>query len=187
MSLKPDLIFATTDGNPKDRVDQLREQGLSVVTIRTSSVSQIEESFTIVAEALGRKKAGENLRQAFHNGVERLKKSAHADRAAAGGLRPKVLFQIGTEPLVVAGKKSFLNEALEAVGAENVYSDLKTAYPKPTLEDAIQRKPDWIIVVGMDGDLSLARKMAEEWKKLPIRAQRAPRVVVLPGDELLRT
>ena len=181
MGLKPDLVFATTDGNPKDRVDQLRSLGVPVVVVRNSTVQQIEESFDLVAEALGRQKVGKDLKASLQKGIKRIRGSVPK------GTHPRVLLQIGTEPLVVAGKTSFLNEALEIVGARNAYDDLKANYPKPTLEDVIQRRPDWILVVGMDSDLTEARKMAADWNKVPFPSGRAPtKVAIVAGDTLLR-
>ena len=51
--LRPDVVLATTDGNPKDRVLQLREAGVPVVVVGTGSFDEIFKSILLVGRALG--------------------------------------------------------------------------------------------------------------------------------------
>ena len=109
------------------------------------------------------------------------------ERAVSEGRKRRVLIQLGDEPLVVAGGKSFLNDALKTVGAVNLYDDLDKGYPRPSLEDVFRRNPDVIVVMAMGDDPGPFRRMAARWKGWPgLSAVRGDRVKVLRGDAVLR-
>jgi iron complex transport system substrate-binding protein len=181
LSLKPDLILGTLDGNRKDEILHLRELHLPVVVVKTSSFEEIDVSIQLVATVLGKAKEGENI-------VERLKKGLVQFRERAKTHLPKrVMLQVGGDPLTVVGKKSFLHDAISLVGASNIYADADAAYPRPSLEDVIKRDPDFIIVAAMGADLAPYRKMVNKWKQFPrLSAVKNKRVILLQSDTLLR-
>jgi iron complex transport system substrate-binding protein len=181
VSLKPDLVLATVDGNPKDQVDHLRELKIPVVVVSTENLAQVSLSMILVAQALGDEARGKQISAQFEKGLQRVR-----DRGKA---RPgkKVLLQVGENPLVVVGKKSFLHEALEVVGARNLYGDASAHYPKPSLEDVISRNPETILILALGKDLETFQKMKRSWlsfKKL--KAVQLHQVKILQGDEILR-
>ena len=97
------------------------------------------------------------------------------------------MVQIGDDPLMVAGKQSFLQEALEVVGADNVYSDASAHYPRPAIEDAIHRNPDRIIVLALGHDLAPFNAMAKRWLQFSaIKAVQNKQDRVIQGDAILR-
>jgi len=181
VALKPDLVLATTDGNPKDQVTQLRSMGIPVVVVNTQTLSQVSESIRLISKAMGSPDAGERMAAQLQKGIERIH--------ARSQVRPKkrVLLQIGEEPLIVVGKESFLHEALETVGAQNVYADLKAHYPRPAVEDAVHRNPDVILVLALGQDLTPFQKMAISWQRFPhLKAVSQKETRVLQGDTILR-
>ncbi|OFZ20611.1 MAG: hypothetical protein A2X94_11355 [Bdellovibrionales bacterium GWB1_55_8] len=181
--LKPDLVLASTDGNAKDQVLRLRELGVPVVVVETGDFNQIAQSMRLVARALGRPQRGEEMAAQFMRGVESIRARARSRK----GTPPKVLLQVGSNPLVVAGPKSFLHEALITVGAENIYADSSSRYPRPSLEDAVHRRPDVILVVSMGPSPVPARNSVESWKAFPeIPAVKNGRLHLLLGDSLVR-
>ena len=181
MSLKPDLILATQDGNPKDRVLRLQELGMSVVSVKTGCFEEIEDSMRRVASALGVPLEGIKMAQTLKSGIERIRTESRMNPPL------KVLLQVGDSPLVVAGKNSFLTEALKLIGAQNVYAHSDVPYPHPSLEDMIQKDPDAIIIVALGENLQLYEKMAEKWLQFKkMMAVKNQRVHVLQSDPLLR-
>ena len=181
ISLKPDLIFATQDGNSKDQILALRERKFPVVVVSTQSFQQIEESILLMAKSLGREEAGQRLVRRFHQGLEHLRQRAREHPAL------RTFIHLNEEPLITAGKKSFLSEAIEAVGAKNVYSGAEATYPRPSLEDVIQKDPDVILILAFSQDLSTLEKIKKNWEKFSkMKAVRENRILILKSDELLR-
>ena len=185
LSLKPDLVLATTDGNPKDRVLQLRELGVPVVVINTESFQQMTASIQLAALSIGNSKLGEKMALQLTRGLEAIR---NRTREKVRGKAPlKVLLQLSDDPLIVVGQKSFLHSALEAVGAQNVYSNSEAHYPKLSLEDVIHRNPDVIIVISLGENPTHSQQMAKKWNQFPIlKAVQNHRVEVLQSDTLLK-
>jgi iron complex transport system substrate-binding protein len=184
--LKPDLIIATSDGNARDQIEHLRELHLPVVVVKTSSFSDIDQSMAILSQALGVEKAGESLRSRFQEGLKKIS-ARTAARRASGAPAPQVLLQLDGNPLVVAGSGTFLNEALLKIGAENLYSDIRKPYPKPTVEDVVRRDPDVILLLGMEKNLNSFEKAAKDWQRFPkMKAMHAGRIRVIRADEIIR-
>jgi len=180
LSLKPDLVFATMDGNPRDTVLHLKELGVPVVIVKTESLGAIQESIRQVADALGMPEKGQQMAAQLQRGIDRLK-------ADVGSSSPKVMLQIADQPLIVAGKKSFLNDALEILGAKNIYADSELPYPKPSFEDVLRKNPDVIIIAAMGDDATLFRAMATRWLEFKtLNAVKNHRVYLVQSDALLR-
>jgi iron complex transport system substrate-binding protein len=187
-SLKPDLVIATEDGNSKDQIDHLREIGLPVLVLSTNNFSEIESSMKLVAEALGPKSMAES-----QSVIDRFEKaiSAFRERGAKRNPKKKVVIELDDNPLIVVGGKSFLNEAVTLIGADNIYSDSKTGYPRPSKEDVITKNPDMILLptfgagFGLNNPEFIAK--LESWSQYPsMKAVKNHQVKALEGDTLLR-
>ena len=181
VALKPDLVLASQDGNPKDQVLHLRELGLPVVVVSTHTLQEIKDSIRIVSLAMGNEIRGGKMIAQLETGIEHVRERAKS--------RPhrKVLLQVGSEPLVVVGKKTFLHEALVTVGAENIYGDSSLGYPKPSMEDVITRNPDVILILAMGHETESAEMMAKKWQQYPrLSAVREHHIQVIAGDPIVR-
>jgi iron complex transport system substrate-binding protein len=180
-ALKPDLVLATLDGNSKDQVLHLRELGLPVVVVATESLSDVEASMRMVGLAMGVPQRGERMAAQFARGLQRIR-----EKASRPGVR-RVLIQVGGDPLVVVGAKSFLHDVVVAIGGVNVYADSAARYPRPSIEDVLRRNPDVIVVLSLGKDEKAFRQMAARWAKFPgINAVKSGRVRVLKGDQVVR-
>ncbi len=185
-NLKPDLILASRDGNPKDQVDHLREIGLPVVVVDTENFGQVERSMRQIAEALGESDRGKKLADLFADRLSAIR--ARAAARARKGLKPeKVLIQLNADPLITVGSGAFLQDALEAVGAQNLYADQKARYPRASVEDVVNRSPDVILVFALGKDRAPFEAMAAAWKQFSkIPAVRNRRIEVLQADPIVR-
>ena len=185
VALKPDLVLATSDGNAKDEVLHLRELGLPVVVVRTETFEQIEESMRLVSKAMGNAAFGESMAKRFNEGLSRIR--AHSDGLSQKFGKKRILLQLGDDPLVVVGSQSFLNVALTLLGGENIYSDSKVHYPRPSLEDVLHRNPDGIGVMPLDEKLGKFAEYASRWKRFStLKAVQLNQVRVSEGSEILR-
>ncbi|MDR3605844.1 MAG: cobalamin-binding protein [Oligoflexia bacterium] len=173
-ALKPDLVLATMDGNSKDQVTHLQEMGIPVVIVKSVTLADIEQSITQIAHAMGEDQQGQVLVARFRAGVAQIRSHAQARK-----FHPSVLFELSDAPLIVAGRGTFLNDAIELVGAKNVFADLALPYPRPGAEEAVQRNPD-VIIVGSEQE-------AEKWRRFPqLKAVANRQVKVVRSDALLR-
>ena len=182
LGLKPDLVLATTDGNHRDQIERLRELKIPVVVVSTRTFDEVSKSMILVGDALGEKARGEQSAARFREGLSHLGKEA-----AKSASHPSVMLQVGTEPLVVVGGSSFLNEALELLQAKNIYGDRKEGYPRPSLEDAVHRNPEQILVLAMSPDDTTLADAVKAWDRFPnMKAVKGKRVMLLKADALIR-
>ncbi len=181
LSLKPDLVLATADGNSKDQVIHLRELGITVVVVDTGDFDQVCRSILLVAKALGSLSLGEQMVSHFRSELARMREQGKS-RAPV-----KVLLQIGDDPLVVVGRKSFLHSALELLGAKNAYGNTESHYPRPSLEDIIHLDPDIILVMTLGEDPQSYKRMVMKWQQFSgMTAVKNKKVLVFKSDVLLR-
>jgi len=187
VALKPDLILASKDGNSKDQVSHLRELGLSVVVVETNTFEQVARSMRQVGEALGAPGPGEKMAAQFEKAIAIFRERAKKHRDSLGSQHPvpRVLLQVGEDPLVVAGRSTFLNEAIALLGATNVYGDSVLGYPRPNMEDVLRRAPTMIVVLATSPDMIPGAK--RRWQQMDkLSAIKDGKLFFLEGDLLLR-
>jgi len=83
VSMKPDLIIATADGNRKDTVQQLERLGLTVYVINPSNTKGVLKSIIHIGEITNRKKDARELIEKLQNRLNNVAKqlSKKRDRA----------------------------------------------------------------------------------------------------------
>ncbi|MBY0471267.1 helical backbone metal receptor [bacterium] len=181
LELKPDLVLGSKDGNSKQQLERLRELGIPVVIVSTSNFEEVYKSIELVGAALGFEKDGKKMAEQLKRGVD------HVCAKAKGQARVKTFVQLGEQPLITIGKSTFLQEALQCVGGDNIYADLSLPYPRPTIEDMVHRNPDIVLVMTFGGDRRYFNRMAAKWKDFPqMKAVQTKRVHVVSGDTILR-
>lgn len=182
LALKPDLVLATSDGNSRDQIEHLAEAGIPVVVTSSRTLEEVAESMKLAGSALGFASAGQAMSDQFMRGLARIR-----ERAKTRTFAPRVLIQVGDDPLVVAGARSFVSQAVEAVGARNLYADSDLTYPRPSLEDVIHRNPDSILILTMGAQDAPYRKSAERWATYrKLAAVREGKVKIVKGDTVVR-
>jgi iron complex transport system substrate-binding protein len=138
IALKPDCVLAT-DPTQARASETLRKLGIKVVQLNPESIAGVLKCILEIGEILDRKAAADSLVSELDSGAERLRKSAPYIN------KKKVFLEIDTNPLVSAGRASFVGELLALAGGENIIgSDSK--YPVINAELVIQKDPDVIVL-----------------------------------------
>jgi iron complex transport system substrate-binding protein len=183
-ALKPDLVLATLEGNARDQVLHLREMGIPVFVLSTGSLSEVASAMSQTALILGEAARGEKVSDTFRKRLEEIRARGlvHASKTPL-----RVMLQLDDSPLIVAGGKSFLSEALVTVGAKNIFGDLDAGYPTPSAEDVLRRDPDVVLVIAFGDDVDRFRRMGARWTQYPrLAAARKKQIKVIFADTLLR-
>jgi cobalamin transport system substrate-binding protein len=138
LALRPDLVLWVTDGGALPAVRRIASLGVPVRAIPVISVADVLAASRLVADALGDAPAGERLARTLEASIEA------ARRRAVRGPRPRVLFVVGRDPLVVAGPGSFPDELVRLCGGDNVVKGPR-AWPIYPLERAVADAPDLVV------------------------------------------
>jgi ABC-type Fe3+-hydroxamate transport system substrate-binding protein len=94
-------------------------------------------------------------------------------RATAGLSRPTVFVPTWDHPVIAIGGGSYLSELLEIAGAHNIYADVRTPTIVVTLEDVVQRNPEFVLTTPTE---AATMRTSPLWRAVP--AVRAGRVLV---------
>jgi iron complex transport system substrate-binding protein len=152
--LKPDLIIAGKDANRKKDIEKLLSMGFRVeITEGCENFECMCTEFIKLGRLIGRQKEAERI-------VEKCRKEVSSISTRTGSRKYKVLWQIGTNPIIAAGGPTFANDFIRLSGCTNIFGDIKTKYPRVSMEEVLVRNPDVIIVIsGMGAGADIWKPM----------------------------
>ena len=133
-SLKPDVVFASTEGNHPNLASALAAAGIPLYVVRTDRLDQIAPAMERIGELLDAPKAGDAAAD-----VRRAIESQKRQRSP----RRRILFAVWTDPLYVAGRNTFTDDLLKLTSADNAVQ--VEGWPQYSLESLVASPPDLIL------------------------------------------
>ncbi|MCB0752747.1 MAG: ABC transporter substrate-binding protein, partial [Ignavibacteriae bacterium] len=140
VSLNPDLIFITVEGNSKSDYEKLKDLGLKVFVSNPRSYRGIKKTLTDMSKILGKESFADSLIKGWDVRIEKVKKTHDIIFSQT------VLFLVSTNPIFTVGKNSFVNEILTFAGLINISADENNNYPMFSREEIVKRDPDYILL-----------------------------------------
>jgi iron complex transport system substrate-binding protein len=151
ISLKPDVVVMTIDGNPREFEERLRSLGIKTYVFRASRLRELPKGARDLGKALGVQEEAETFAREFEAAVKRVEAGERVTGTHTLSARGRTLFIVWPEPLIAAGPGTVIDDALTLIGLDNIASDLRVSYPKYSIEEIIRRAPEVIIIGrGMD-------------------------------------
>ncbi len=144
LTLKPDIVVLTTDGNPKEFEERLVSLKIKTFVFQARRLSELPQGIRELGRALGIKERADKLAQEIEDGIEKIKKSSLASRSSS--VKRKILFIVWPEPLIVAGPGTVIDDAVALLGHENIAATATTNYPKYSLEEVIRQAPEVLFI-----------------------------------------
>ena len=158
--LKSDLVLIPQEGPQENqlKLDQLKI-GYAVVPMK--SISEIGSAARQIAKLLGNEKVGVDFEKKWLASV-------NASYPKKGRIKKKIktFMEIQSDPLIVAGGETFLNEAMENCGFENIFG-LEKGYPMVSLEHALTEKPDIIFITDGYDSAHDEAEIEKRWHQYP--------------------
>ena len=140
VSLKPDIVVMTADGNPKEFEERLRSLKIKTYVFKAKQLSELSQGIREMGLELGIKEEAEILAREIERGINKFKLKRPSSP------KKRVLFIVWPEPLIVAGPGTAIDNAITVLGNENIASKTKASYPKYSIEEIIHQSPDVIII-----------------------------------------
>jgi iron complex transport system substrate-binding protein len=180
VSLKPDLVVATRSGNREETFDQLKRLGLPVYLVdEPPSIAGVLRLVGGLGQLTGRRAAAASVAAGLEGRI------ASVRERVAGRPHPRVLYVLWPEPLIVPGRGSLVSELIASAGGESVTADQAQGYPRMSLEAAVGRAPEVIILARHGAGTGPAAR--EQWQRLEsLPAIRSGRLYAADGDLLHR-
>lgn len=179
VALKPDLVVATTEGNREETFAQLRRLGIPTYLVAAHRMGDMTALVVRLGELTERRDAAAAL-------VARLEQRiAAVARAVVRQPRPRVLYVLWPEPLIVPGRESLVTELIQLAGGESITAAEGDSYPRWSLEAAVARAPEVILLA--DHGAGTGPVDEAKWRGLTsLPAVRAGRLHRVNGDLMHR-
>jgi iron complex transport system substrate-binding protein len=159
LSLKPTLVIMNADSGPPQIFDQLRNAGISVLTVTPNyTVETVKSKIQTIAKALNSEDKGEEINRSIDNEMSEVAKLLEKKQNT-----PKVIF-VGRGPnmsnATMSGAGTTIDEMIKLAGGANPMTDF-TGFREMTDEAVGAAQPDIILITersfersgGVDGVL----------------------------------
>lgn len=153
--LKPDLIIGNKEENDQAGIEQLS----SLYPVWMSDIVRLEDSFRMISD-LGTITGTELRALAILTKIE-------ASLAKPMPFKGRCLYLIWNNPMMVAGKDTFIDEMLKLAGFENLATMAR--YPEMSEEELVRLDPEYVLL--SSEPFPFATKHLEAFQRLLPRAE----------------
>ena len=144
IELEPDLVLVYGPGDEEENII-LRDAGIKVLCFMSETMDEIMRDIEIIGKATGKKAEAEEIINSIKEKRDYiLEKVKDAEEVT-------VFYEIWHDPLMGAGKGSFMDELITLAGGKNIAYDTDGAYPQYDLEQLIERDPQ-VYLASKDSD-----------------------------------
>jgi len=179
--LKPDLVISPSeyDEEIKKLFDAI-EAGY--IMVNTQTLDDILIAIEDIGSRCGVKLKAEEIAGQKRNDMISLKERA---KQRSG---KRIMVVVGRnrgslENVYIAGKRTFYNDIIEALGCENVYTKDDISYPAVSVEAMMRLDPDIIIEMAPNCPEGDKPEIIKEWKSIEtMKAVKNNDIYVLNGD-----
>jgi iron complex transport system substrate-binding protein len=148
IAAKPDLVVCETFLQQKEAAETLKRAGLRVVSLRAESIKEFYNAILQIGSAAGCPEKAESLAAKIKSELELI----------------RVLWVLQTEPMRVAGVKTFVNEIIDIAGGQNVIAPTGDQYPAVGTETILTSGAEVIIQSAMGTeDIAKQQEAAEKF------------------------
>ena len=177
VSLNPDLIIATKEGNYKSVIDKLIRLKLKVYVMEPySSFEDICINFQQLADYLDKTDTAKEIINNVKDEISKLNNETNNTD------KEKIFWEVGANPIFTVGKQSFVNEYNKYINGINVFENIDMRYPNISVESVIEKNPDVIMLVNM-GDVS--EQEIVKWNKYKnITAIKKNKIYLLEANDI---
>ena len=161
VALKPDLVVATDEGNREETFVQLQRLGIPVYIVHAHRISEMYDLIARVGALTGRRDAVGPLVAGIQRRIDAVRAAVKARPA------PRVLYVLWPDPLLVPGRDSHLTEMIELAGGRSITAAEPVSYVRFSIEAAVARAPEVIVLADHSTGASTAGRAApEKWQAL---------------------
>lgn len=135
VELSPDVVFVYGPGN-EDENKILKDAGIPVLGFLSETIDSVINEIEVVGKVTGKNQEAKDL-------IENMNTKKETVLEKVKGLEtPTVFYEIWHDPLMAAGKGSFMDELITLAGGKNIADDTEGAYPQYDLEQLVERNPE---------------------------------------------
>ena len=133
LNLKPDIVFANKEENPKEKVEAIQAHG----PVYVSDVQNLEQAIMMIediGQLIGRSEQ-----------AVMLSKQIQADFAVTPEKIYSAIYLIWNNPVMTVGGDTYISDMMRHAGFENLYAD-STRYPIINENDLVEKSPQFLLL-----------------------------------------
>ncbi len=176
LTLRPDLVLATTEGNRDETVRELVRLGLSTYVVSPKNFAGVLESIVRIGELTGREEAARHL----VGDLER--RRARVVEATRGRPKPSVLYLVWADPVIVPGRDTLITDLIRLAGGVSISADERIEWPRLSLEQVVAKAPE--VIITATHNVAHVDDALRRWRdqKILLPAFKSGRVHVIDGN-----
>jgi iron complex transport system substrate-binding protein len=179
VSLKPDLVVATPAGNRHETFDQIGRLNIPVFLVNPITVSDVLDVMGRLGRLTERPEAADRAVATMRARIEAV------TTRVSGRPRPRVLYVLWPDPLIVPGRGALVSELIALAGGDSVTADGGPGYPRYSTEAALARNPEVIVLASHGSERSPL--VLAKWERLgQVPAIAAGRLYTMDGNLMHR-
>lgn len=176
VALQPDLVISWDAVVDRGLERQLAAAGISVASLPAADTADLFHAIDRLGALVGHDSAARALGARLRGELAEVRRSV-ADRP-----RPTVLYVAWNNPPLTAGPRTFIGQLIALAGGALAFPDTPTDWPTFSLEAAVRRQPDVLVIP--TGEMHAIG--ADELARLPgwreLEAVRRRRIVYVPVE-----
>ena len=177
----PDLVV-TVDMEDQNSVQAIEHLGIRHESIPCRSLDDIPRAIRTLGKLLHREDSAERLAGEFAGTLANLRQHQPT-------VRRRVFIEIWGDPLMTAGRKSFLNDLITLAGGENIAGDVARDFFQISTESVLARDPEVVILLE-PGKIDLSKRSGWE-QTTAVKSNRICRdldrdLLEIPGPRVLQ-
>lgn len=146
VSLNPDLVFATT--MHEKAVRDLEKVNIPSIVLHANTIEGVMENINLAGKATGQEKEASlvvaSMKERVQKVTEKIKDIPEKDK-------PKVYYEVFSEPIMTAGPKTLIHNLITMAGGVNIGAEAETDYPQYSIEILLKKNPDVMIAPDLHG------------------------------------
>jgi iron complex transport system substrate-binding protein len=154
---RPDVVVLYLSSQNALAAKQLRQLGIPTVQFRTDQLSDVARVGQLLGLLTGHREGAASMARRFADSLAAATVSRPADPVSA-------FLLVWADPPMTVGAGSYLTELVERAGGRNIYADLPSSSGQISVESAVARNPDVVLVLG---DSLPAFAHRPEWQSVP--------------------
>jgi len=151
VSLKPDIVIGSKEGNRQEYIEKLNKLGVKTFTLEELyTFEDICRNFITLGKILNSQDKAEKILGEVKTRLKKVEGAAEKQKK-----KKKVFFILGFRPLFTTGSPTYINEAIRYAGGINIFADVNKKWFSVSIEEVIKRNPDVVIFLTMEEEQSI--------------------------------
>ncbi len=155
VAMEPDLVIAASV-NKIETIERLKELNIKVAGFKADSVNIALENIKKIGKITGNQDIAEQVTAEMYIKISKMKNLI--DKKLANNDRPKVFYELWSDPLYTAGVDNFIDDLIHMAGGFNIGRLAETQWPQFSLEKLLVEDPEVYISTPHSAEMRVSKE-----------------------------